>query len=213
MITSCSPGWINFCETFYSDLLDNISTCKSPQQMFGAKKTYWAEKTKINPADIFSVSIMPCVAKKHEATRPNMDSSGYRDVDLVLTTRELGRLLRVSGVDFSNLSGSDFDSWMGTYTGAGVFFGASGGVSETALRSAYELYMGEQLDDINFRMVRGMKGIKEAEVDIKDLKVKVGVGHGLNTARRLLEQVRRGESPYHFIEIMACPGRCIGGGG
>jgi iron-only hydrogenase group A len=214
MFTSCSPGWINFCETFYPDLLDNLSTCKSPQQMFGAlAKTYWAEKSNIDPAKIFSVSIMPCTAKKFEATRPEMRDSGYQDVDLVLTTRELGRLFRMSGIDFNKLPGSKFDSWMGAYTGAAVIFGATGGVMEAALRTVYEVVTGETLEDVNFTAVRGMEGIKEAEVDLTGTKVKVAVGHGLANARKLMDQVRAGTSPYHFIEIMACPGGCIGGGG
>ncbi|NLB89045.1 MAG: 4Fe-4S dicluster domain-containing protein [Syntrophomonadaceae bacterium] len=214
MFTSCSPGWINFCETFYPDLLNNLSTCKSPQQMFGALvKTYWAEKMNISPDKIYSVSIMPCTAKKFEASRPEMQDSGYRDVDLVLTTREIGRLFRMSGIDFSRLPGSEFDSWMGAYTGAAVIFGATGGVMEAALRTVYEVVTEKELEDVNFTMVRGMEGIKEAEVDLNGTTVKVAVAHGLSNARKLMDQVRAGESPYHFIEIMACPGGCIGGGG
>ncbi|MEQ8173748.1 MAG: NADH-dependent [FeFe] hydrogenase, group A6 [Syntrophomonadaceae bacterium] len=214
MFTSCSPGWINFCETFYPDLLDNLSTCKSPQQMFGAlSKTYWAEKMGIDPSKIYSVSIMPCVAKKFEASRPEMNASGYRDVDLVLTTREIGRLFRMSGLDFSKLPGSNFDSWMGAYTGAAVIFGASGGVMEAALRTVYEVVTGNTLEDVNFKSIRGFDGIKEAEVDLNGLVVKVAIAHSLSNARKLMDQVRAGESPYHFIEIMACPGGCIGGGG
>lgn len=214
MFTSCSPGWINFCETYYPDLLDNLSTCKSPQQMFGAlAKTYWAEKMNIAPENIYSVSIMPCVAKKYEASRPEMDDSGYRDVDLVLTTREIGRLFRMSGIDFTQLAGSDFDSWMGAYTGAGVIFGASGGVMEAALRTVYEVVVGETLADVNFAVTRGIDGIKEAAVDLAGTTVKVAIANGLSNARMLMDQVRDGASPYHFIEIMACPGGCIGGGG
>lgn len=214
MFTSCSPGWINFCETYYPDLLDNLSTCKSPQQMFGALvKTYWAEKMGIDPAKIYSVSIMPCTAKKFEAARPEMTDSGYRDVDLVLTTRELGRLFRMSGTNFSKLVPGQFDSWMGAYTGAAVIFGATGGVMEAALRTVYEVVTGKTLEDVNFTFARGMEGIKEAEIDLDGVKVKVGIAHGLANARRLMDQVRAGESPYHFIEVMACPGGCIGGGG
>ncbi len=214
MFTSCSPGWINFCETFYPDLLDNLSTCKSPQQMFGSLvKTYWAEKMGIDPAKIYSVSIMPCTAKKYEASRPEMNSSGYRDVDLVLTTREIGRLFRMSGMDFNQLPPSDFDSWMGKYSGAGVIFGATGGVMEAALRTVYEVVTEQELKDVNFTGVRGMEGIKEAAVDLNGTEVKVAIAHGLSNARKLMDQVRSGESPYHFIEIMACPGGCIGGGG
>jgi NADH-quinone oxidoreductase subunit G len=214
MFTSCSPGWINFCETFYPDLLDHLSTCKSPQQMFGALvKTYWAEKMNIDPSKIYSVSIMPCTAKKFEASRPEMCDSGYRDVDLVLTTREIGRLFRMSGIDFSKLAPSQFDPWMGKYTGAGVIFGATGGVMEAALRTVYEVVTEQELKDVNFTAVRGMEGIKEAEVDLNGTVVKVAVAHGLSNARKLMDQVRAGQCDYHFIEIMACPGGCIGGGG
>lgn len=214
MFTSCSPGWINFCETFYPDLLDNLSTCKSPQQMFGAlAKTYWADKMEIDPAKIYSVSIMPCTAKKFECSRPEMNDSGYRDVDLVLTTREIGRLFRMSGIDFDKLEGSGFDSWMGKYTGAAVIFGASGGVMEAALRTVYEVVTGQTLENVNFDICRGITGVKEAEVDLNGTVVKVAIANGLSNARKLMDQVRAGESPYHFIEIMACPGGCIGGGG
>lgn len=214
MITSCSPGWVNFCEIFYPDLLDKLSTCKSPQQMFGALvKTYWAEKMGIDPAKICSVSIMPCVAKKFEALRPEMQASGYQDVDLVLTTREISRLFKMSSLDFSRLSASQFDSWMGKYTGAAVIFGATGGVMEAALRTVYELVTGEILTDVNFKMVRGMNGVKEADIDLHGTVVKVAVAHGMANARKLMEQIKAGESPYQFIEIMACPGGCVGGGG
>lgn len=214
MFTSCSPGWINFCETFYPDLLDNLSTCKSPQQMFGSLvKTYWADKMGIEPKKIFSVSIMPCVAKKYEAARPEMTASGYRDVDIVLTTREIGRLFRMSGLDFTKLPPQPFSPWMGEYTGAAVIFGATGGVMEAALRTVYEVVMEETLEDVNFTIARGFEGIKEAAVDLKGTVVKVAIAHGLSHARKLMDQVRAGESPYHFIEIMACPGGCVGGGG
>ncbi len=214
MFTSCSPGWINFCETFYPDLLDNLSTCKSPQQMFGSLvKTYWADKMDIPPEKIYSVSIMPCTAKKFEASRPEMQDSGYRDVDLVLTTREIGRLFRMSGINFNKLPGAGFDSWMGAYTGAAVIFGATGGVMEAALRTVYEVVTETELEDVNFTMVRGMEGIKEAAVNLNGTEVKVAIAHGLSNARKVMDQVRAGESPYHFIEIMACPGGCIGGGG
>jgi len=214
MFTSCSPGWINFCETFYPDLLDNLSTCKSPQQMFGSLvKTYWADKMGIDPAKIYSVSIMPCTAKKYEASRPEMNASGYRDVDLVLTTREIGRLFRMSGIDFDRLAPSNFDSWMGAYSGAAVIFGASGGVMEAALRTVYEVVTGQTLENVNFEVTRGITGVKEAEVDLNGTVVKVAIANGLSNARKLMDQVRAGESPYHFIEIMACPGGCIGGGG
>ena len=214
MFTSCSPGWINFCETFYPDLLDNLSTCKSPQQMFGSLvKTYWADKMGIPAKKIFSVSIMPCIAKKFEASRPEMNASGYQDVDIVLTTREVGKLLRMTGIDFKKLAPSPFDSWMGAYTGAAVIFGATGGVMEAALRTVYEVVTKKELDDVNFTFARGFEGIKEAEIDLDGTKVKVAIAHSLSNARQLMDQVRAGESPYHFIEIMACPGGCIGGGG
>ena len=214
MFTSCSPGWINFCETFYPDLLDNLSTCKSPQQMFGSLvKTYWADKMEIPAKKIFSVSIMPCVAKKFEAARPEMNSSGYQDVDIVLTTREIGKLLRRSGLDFKKLAPSPFDSWMGAYTGAAVIFGATGGVMEAALRTVYEVVTKKELTDVNFTFARGFEGIKEAEIDLDGTVVKVAIAHTLANARILMDQARAGESPYHFIEVMACPGGCIGGGG
>ncbi len=214
MFTSCSPGWINFCETFYPDLLDNLSTCKSPQQMFGSLvKTYWADKMGIPAKKIFSVSIMPCTAKKFEASRPEMNASGYQDVDIVLTTREVGKLLRMTGIDFHKLPPSPFDSWMGSYTGAAVIFGATGGVMEAALRTVYEVVTKKTLEDVNFTFARGFEGIKEAEIDLDGTAVKVAIAHSLANARQLMDQVRAGESPYHFIEIMACPGGCIGGGG
>jgi NADH-quinone oxidoreductase subunit G len=214
MFTSCSPGWINFCETFYPDLLDNLSTCKSPQQMFGSLvKTYWADKMDIPAKKIFSVSIMPCIAKKFEAARPEMNASGYQDVDIVLTTREIGKLLRRSGLDFKKLAPSPFDSWMGAYTGAAVIFGATGGVMEAALRTVYEVVTKKELEDVNFTFARGFEGIKEAEIDLDGTVVKVAIAHTLSNARKLMDQVRAGESPYHFIEVMACPGGCIGGGG
>ena len=159
MFTSCSPGWINFCETFYPDLLDNLSTCKSPQQMFGSLvKTYWADKMDIPAKKIFSVSIMPCVAKKFEAARPEMNASGFQDVDIVLTTREVGRLFRMSGIDFKKLAPAPFSPWMGEYTGAAVIFGATGGVMEAALRTVYEVVMEETLGDVNFTVARGFEG-------------------------------------------------------
>ena len=167
----------------------------------------------VDPSRIYSVSIMPCVAKKYEAARPEMNASGYRDVDLVLTTREVGRLFRLNRLDFSKLAPSQLDSWMGNFTGAAVIFGTSGGVTEAALRTAYELATGELLEDVEFQAVRGRENIREAEIDMKGTKVKVAVGHSTRAARELMEQVRSGQSKYHFIEIMACPGGCIGGGG
>jgi NADH-quinone oxidoreductase subunit G len=214
MLTSCSPGWINFIETFYPDQLDHLSTCKSPQQMFGPlAKTYWAEKMGIDPAKIYSVSIMPCTAKKFEAARPEMNASGYRDVDLVLTTREVGKLFRMTPWDVAKVEPSDFDSLLGAYTGAGVIFGASGGVMEAALRTVYEVVTGKTLEDVNLTMVRGFDGMKEAEVDLDGTKVKVAVANSLGCARKIMDDIKAGTSPYHFIEVMCCPGGCIGGGG
>ena len=214
MITSCSPGWIKFIEHFYPDMLGNLSTCKSPQQMFGAlAKTYYAEKAGVDPADMFVVSIMPCTAKKFECERPEMRSSGYQDVDAVLTTRELARMLREAGIDPTALEPAAYDAPLGIGTGAAVIFGATGGVMEAALRTVYEVVMKKELPSLDFREVRGFEGIKEAEVALGDTIVRVAVAHTLGNARKLLERVRSGEASYHFIEIMACPGGCIGGGG
>lgn len=214
MITSCSPGWVNFIELFYPDLLAHLSTAKSPQQMFGAVvKTYYAEKAGIDPKDIVSVSIMPCTAKKAEALRPEMRSSGYQDVDYVLTTRELARMIRTAGIDFTNLPEEEFDAPMGISTGAGVIFGATGGVMEAALRTVYELVTGKELPGLEFTPVRGLEGIKEATVPLNGVTLKIAVAHTLANARKLLDKIRAGEADYQFIEVMACPGGCIGGGG
>ncbi len=215
MITSCSPGWIKFCEHFYPDLLDHLSTCKSPQQMFGAlAKTYYAELSGIDPKDIVSVSIMPCTAKKFEAQRPEMNSSGYRDVDYVLTTRELGRMIKEGGVDFLNLPDEDYDAPMGEYTGAGTIFGATGGVMEAALRTVYAVVTGENLPSLDITPVRGLEGVKEATVKVGPLgDVKIAVAHGLGNARKIMDKIREGKADYAFIEIMCCPGGCIAGGG
>jgi len=214
VITSCSPGWVKFIEHFYPELLPNLSTCKSPQQMFGAlAKTYYAKKAGIDPASIFVVSIMPCTAKKFEAARPEMNASGYRDVDVVLTSRELGRMFRESGVDWGRLADEEFDDPLGRSTGAAVIFGATGGVMEAALRTAYELVTKKELKNLDFVAVRGMTKIKEATIDLDGTKINVAVAHGLGNAKELLERIKRGEKTYHFVEIMACPGGCIGGGG
>jgi NADH-quinone oxidoreductase subunit G len=213
-ITSCSPGWIKFAEHFYPDLLDHISSCKSPQQMFGSlAKTYYAGKADMDPKKIVSVSVMPCTAKKFEASRPEMTDSGYQDVDYVLTTRELARMIKEAGIDFASLPDEEAEPLMGMYTGAGTIFGATGGVMEAALRTAYKLVTGKELENLDITPVRGMEGIKEATVDVDGLEVKVAVAHGLGNARKILDDVRVGKSPYHFIEIMACPGGCVGGGG
>jgi len=214
MITSCSPGWIKFVETFFPDCLDHVSSCKSPQQMFGAlAKTYYPEKVGIDPAKVKSVSIMPCTAKKYECRRPEMKDSGYQDVDVVLTTRELARMFKVAGVDFEVIDEEKYDDPFGITTGAAAIFGATGGVMEAALRTVYEVVTGENLPNIDLEMCRGLEGVKEATVQVGDLPVKVAVANGLSNARKILDKVRAGEADYHFIEIMCCPGGCIGGGG
>lgn len=214
MITSCSPGWINFIEGRYDHLLDHLSTCKSPQQMFGAlSKSYYAEKVGIDPKKIYTVSIMPCTAKKYEANRPEMVTNGVQEIDAVLTTRELARMIQSAGIDFTGLEEDQFDNPFGIGTGAGAIFGATGGVMEAALRTAYEVITGKGLPSLNFTEVRGLEGIKESTVHIDGLDLKVAVAHGLGNAKVLLKQIDKGESPYHFIEVMACPGGCIGGGG
>ncbi len=226
MMTSCSPGWIKFQEHIFPDMLDNLSTCKSPQQMFGPlAKTYYAEKINKNPAEMVVVSIMPCTAKKYEADRPEMRGSGYKDVDFVLTTRELGRMIHQAGIEFDKLDDEKYDSILGESTGAAVIFGATGGVMEAALRTAYEIVTGREVPfaNLNIKPVRGMEGIKEAAVKIKDVKpewsflegveLKTAIAHGLTNAKKLMEKVRDGSANYHFIEVMACPSGCIGGGG
>lgn len=214
MITSCSPGWIKFIEHFYPQLLPHLSTCKSPQQMFGAlAKTYYARKMGLSPKDIFVVSIMPCTAKKFEENRPEMRSSGYQDVDAVLTTRELGRMLKQAGIDLKSLPAEEYDAPLGISTGAAVLFGATGGVMEAALRTAYEVKTGKTLTNLNFMGVRGLEGVKEAEVDLNGLRLRVAVAHSLSQARKLMDRLASGQADYHFIEIMCCPGGCIGGGG
>lgn len=214
LLTSCSPGWINFLEYNYPELLPNVSTCKSPQQMFGAlAKTYYPQKSGIDPGKIFVVSVMPCTAKKYEAQRPEMNASGRQDVDAVLTTRELGRILRQAGIDFSHLEESEFDAPLGISTGAGVIFGATGGVMEAALRTVYEVVTGDKLEALEFKDVRGLQGVKEATVELNGTAVKVAVAHGLGNARSLVERIMSGNDEYAFVEVMACPGGCIGGGG
>ncbi|HSV87158.1 MAG TPA: NADH-dependent [FeFe] hydrogenase, group A6 [Bacteroidales bacterium] len=226
MMTSCSPGWIKFMEHLYPDLLKNLSTCKSPQQMFGPlAKTYYAEKVNKNPADMIVVSIMPCTAKKFEAERPEMRGSGYKDVDFVITTRELGMMIRQAGIDFNKLEPESFDSILGESTGAGVIFGTTGGVMEAALRTAYEVVTGREVPftNLNIRPVRGMEGVKETTIKIKDTKpewqflegveLKVAIAHGLVNAKVLVDRIRNGNTGFHFVEVMACPSGCIGGGG
>jgi NADH-quinone oxidoreductase subunit G len=210
MLTSCCPGWVKFFEHEFPDLLDVPSTCKSPQQMFGAiAKTYYAEKMNIKPEDMVVVSVMPCLAKKYEAARPEMNN----DVDIVISTRELAKMIKEAGIVFSELEDEDFDSIMGESTGAGVLFGVTGGVMEAALRTAYEWITGENLDDVEFTMVRGLDSVKEATIKIKDMEVKAAIASGLGNARKLLNNIREGKADYQIIEIMACPGGCIDGGG
>ncbi len=214
MMTSCSPGWVKYCEHYFPDLLDHLSSCKSPQQMFGAvTKTYYAEKAGIDPKDIVCVSIMPCTAKKFEIGRDDQAAAGVPDVDISLTTRELARLIRKVGIDFRSLPDEGFDDPLGESTGAGVIFGATGGVMEAALRTAVETLTGEELSDVEFTEVRGTDGIKEATYHVAGMDVKVAVASGLSNAKQILEKVRAGEADYHFIEIMCCPGGCVNGGG
>jgi len=226
MFTSCSPGWINYVETFYPAFIPNLSTCKSPQQIFGAlAKTYFAQKIRKNPEDIFVVSVMPCTAKKFECQRPEMNSSGVQDVDAVLTTRELGQMILRAGLDFKSLPSGGMDNPLGTSSGAADIFANTGGVMEAALRTAYEVVTGSPLPFNNLHVgpVAGLEGVKEAAVAItharpewdflKGATLKVAVAHGLGNARKVLESVKNGEREYHFIEVMTCPGGCIGGGG
>lgn len=214
MFTSCCPGWIKYAEHFYPELLPHISTCKSPQQMFGPiAKTYYAQKMNLKPKDIYVVSIMPCTAKKFEALRPEMRSSGVQDVDAVLTTREAARMIKESGIDFARLPDEDFDLPLGISTGAAAIFAATGGVMEAALRTAYEVITGKTLENVDFGQVRGFTGIKSATIPIDGIELKVAVAHRLSNAHILLEELQKGTLPYHFVEIMACPGGCLGGGG
>ena len=214
MITSCSPGWIKYCEFNFPDLLGNLSTCKSPQQMFGAlAKTWYAKKMNLDPKDIFVVSVMPCTAKKFEITRDDQAAAGVPDVDVVITTRELARMIKRTGINFNALPEEKFDMPLGASTGAGVIFGATGGVMEAALRTAVETLTGEELGSLEFTEVRGTQGVKEASYKIGDLEVKVAVASGLANAKEIMKKVRAGEADYHFIEIMACPGGCVNGGG
>ncbi|MBO4251585.1 MAG: iron hydrogenase small subunit [Clostridia bacterium] len=215
MITSCSPGWINYAEYYYGDQLDHLSTCKSPHEMFGAiLKNYYAKKIGVDPKDMFVVSIMPCSCKKFEKARPEMEDNGLRDVDAVLTTRELGKVIKRAGIIFDKLPDEDFDNdIVHDYTGAAVIFGVTGGVMEAALRTAYFVLTGKEREGIVFKEVRGFENIREAEFDLNGLKIKVAVTSGMKGAKVLLDQIRAGKSPYTFIEIMGCPGGCINGGG
>ena len=214
MITSCSPGWVKYCETYNADFIPNLSSCKSPHEMLGAViKTYYAEKVGIAPEDIKVVSVMPCTAKKFEATRPELSEEGQQDVDEVITTRELAAMIRMAGIDFANLPDEEFDSVLGESTGAGVIFGATGGVMEAALRFAYEVLTGETLENVEFNAVRGLQGVKEAQLELGGLKLSIAVAHGTANAQKVLDSVRSGEKHYDFIEVMCCPGGCVTGGG
>ncbi|MDY6024123.1 MAG: NADH-dependent [FeFe] hydrogenase, group A6 [Candidatus Borkfalkiaceae bacterium] len=215
MITSCSPGWVNYAEYYYPDQLDHLSSCKSPHEMFGAiLKNYYAQKVGVNPEDMYVVSIMPCSCKKYEKGRPEMESNGYRDVDAVLTTRELAKLIKRSGIKFNKLPDEDYDTdIVHDYSGAGVIFGVTGGVMEAALRTAYFVLTGKEREGVVFKEVRGFESIREAEFDLNGQKIKVAVTSGMKGAKVLLDQIRAGKSPYTFIEIMGCPGGCINGGG
>lgn len=214
MMTSCCPAWVRFTETEYPENIPHLSSCKSPHQMFGAiLKTYYAEKNHINPDKIFVVSVMPCIAKKYERQREEMKVDGRYDVDAVITTRELARMIKQANIEFTKLEDDSFDNPMGEATGAAAIFGTTGGVMEAALRTAYELITGEELKEINFEAVRGEKGIKKATVKIGDKEVKVAVAHGLGNARKVSEEMKAGTADYDFLEVMACPGGCIMGGG
>ncbi len=214
MITSCSPGWIKYCEHYYPELIPHLSTCKSPQQMFGATmKTYYAQKMGMDPKDMVVVGVMPCTAKKFETKRPNEAASGYPDVDIAITTRELARMIESAGIFFKHLPDESFDIPFGESTGAGTIFGATGGVMEAALRTAVETLTGEELPSVDFKEVRGMQAIKEAEYDVAGTKIKVAVASGTKNAKVLLDKIKDGTADYQFIEIMGCPGGCINGGG
>ncbi len=214
LITSCSPGWVKYCEHYFPDMTENLSSCKSPQQMFGAVvKSYYAEKMGLKPEDIVSVSVMPCTAKKFEVGREDQDANGVPDVDYTLTTRELARMIKQAGIRFTSLPKEDFDTPLGISTGAATIFGATGGVMEAALRTAVETLTGEELEKPDFADVRGTQGIKEATYNVAGMEVKVAVASGLGNARELLNRVKSGAADYHFIEIMGCPGGCVNGGG
>lgn len=214
LVTSCSPGWIKFCEHYYPDMIPHLSSCKSPQQMFGALlKTYYAEKEGLDPKDIFVVTMMPCTAKKFEVSRDHQNAAGLPDVDVSLTTRELASMIKRAGIVFAELQDEEADPTLGMASGAGHIFGATGGVMEAALRTVAEIVTGKPLDDLNFTAVRGVEAVKEAEYDLNGTKVRVAVTSGLENASKLLDMVRSGEKDYHFIEIMACPGGCVNGGG
>lgn len=214
LITSCCPAWVKYCETYAYDELEHLSSAKSPQQMFGAViKTYFAKKENIDPADICSVSVMPCTAKKFECKRPEFNDSGYQDVDISITVVELAKMIRTAGIDFYDLDDHPFDSPFGLGSGAGQIFGSTGGVMEAALRTVSEVVTGKPLQKLEFEAVRGLDSVREAELTLNGQTLKVAIVHGLSNVKPLLEQIQEGTSPYHFIEVMACEGGCIGGGG
>lgn len=214
MITSCSPGWVRYIEFNYPDLLEHLSSCKSPQNMFGAlAKSYYAEKHGIDPKDIFVVSVMPCTSKKSEIERPELSVNGLKDVDVSITTRELARMIKEARLEFDKLEEGTFDAFMGDYSGAGVIFGATGGVMEAALRTVADVLTGQDLENVDYTAVRGIEGIKEATVNVAGTDIKIAVAHNTTNAGILLDKIRAGEADYHFIEIMACPGGCVNGGG
>ena len=214
MITSCSPGWIKYCEYFYPDFIPNLSTCKSPNQMQGAvTKTYFAKQNDLDPRDIYVVSVMPCTAKKFEIARPEFGRDGYRDVDANLTTRELARMIRQAGLGFVHLPDEEFDDMLGESSGAGVIFGVTGGVMEAALRTVVDVLTGEDMPRLEYGDVRGLEGIKEATVSVNGTDINVAIVHGTANAAKLLNAIRAGEKTYHFIEVMGCPGGCVTGGG
>lgn len=214
LITSCSPGWVKFLEHNYPDFIDNLSTCKSPQQMMGAVlKSYYAKQVGVDPAKVFVVSVMPCVAKKYEANRPELNHNGLKDVDAVLSTRELAQMIKQAGLKFNDLPDGEYDNPLGESTGAAVLFGATGGVMEAALRTVVEVVTGKEQETIEYEAVRGIDGVKEVALPVGDITVKAAVVHGTGNARKLLDKIRAGEAEYHFVEIMACPGGCVNGGG
>lgn len=214
ILTSCCPGWVNFMEHQFSDLIDIPSTCKSPHEMFGAiAKSYYAEKVGVNPENITVVSVMPCIAKKYEAKRDELNKEGISDVDVVITTRELAAMIKEAGIDLVNLSEDDFDNPLGESTGAGTIFGASGGVIEATIRTAYDTLTGESLKEVEYEELRGLRGVKKATVNINGRDIRIGVVNGLGNTRKILEKIRSGEEKFDAIEVMACPGGCVGGGG
>ena len=220
LITTCCPSWVDFMEKFHTDMIDHFSSCKSPHEILGVlSKTYYAQKNNIDPSKIVMVSIMPCTAKKYEITRSDeMSASGYQDIDIVMTTRELALMIKQAGIDFMNLPDEESDTILGEYAGAGVIFGSTGGVMEAALRTANYFITGEELKKVDLDVVRGLKRVKEGEIEVGGKKVRVAVAHGMANVEYVLNKVREAkkagkELPYHFIEVMACPGGCVGGGG